>query len=362
MPGLRLVNLVKKFGKTTAVDHINLEIEDGEIMTLLGPSGCGKTTTLRCIAGFLIPDEGEIYLGDRQVSNLPAEKRDIGFVFQNYALWPHMRVYDNLAFGLNLRRISKAEAKTRVERALAMVRLSGFGERYPRQLSGGQQQRIALARALVIEPTVLLLDEPLSNLDAQLREEMRFEIRELQQNLGITAVYVTHDQAEALALSDRIAVMNKGVVTQIGAPKQIYNQPSNRFVAGFIGLSSFVEGTVTQIGNGTTYAEVTTSDQLKIRVPGDNLSPRQKVTLAIRPEYITLRNNTATPVPDEANLLEGEVIRAAYLGQVIDYWIGIGNWTLRVHTSTDKVLRPQDKIQVIIPPEQITLIPDESQI
>lgn len=360
MPGLRLVNLVKRFGQTTAVDHINLEIEDGEILTLLGPSGCGKTTTLRCIAGFLIPDAGEIYLGERQMTNLPPEKRGIGFVFQNYALWPHMTVYDNLGFGLRLRRISRTEIKTRIDEALALVRLSGFADRYPRQLSGGQQQRIALARALVIEPGVLLLDEPLSNLDAQLREEMRFEIRELQKKLGITAVYVTHDQAEALALSDRIAVMNRGVMTQIGTPEQIYNQPSNRFVAGFIGLSSFVEGTVTEFNQATGYAVVTTSDQVKICVPGDKLSLDQKITMAIRPEHITLKNDSSVHVPEHVNLLQGRIIRAAYLGDVIDYRIGIGDWVLRVHTATDKILRPQEQVQLIIPPEQITLIPETS--
>jgi iron(III) transport system ATP-binding protein len=314
MPGLRLVNLLKRFGKTTAVNSINLEIEDGEIMTLLGPSGCGKTTTLRCIAGFLIPDEGKIYLGDQQMTDLPPEKRGIGFVFQNYALWPHMTVFDNLAFGLRLRRVAKSQVKKRVDEALEMVRLSGFAERYPRQLSGGQQQRIALARALVIQPRVLLLDEPLSNLDAQLREEMRFEIRELQKNLGITAVYVTHDQAEALVLSDRIAVMNDGIITQIGTPKQIYNQPNNRFVAGFIGLSSFVEGTVTGLDSMGTYATVTTNDQVDIRVLGGNLSRNQKVTLAIRPEHISLKNDASVIVPQYANLLQGEVLRTAYLG------------------------------------------------
>lgn len=358
MPGLRLINLFKQFGKTTAVDHINLDIQDGEILTLLGPSGCGKTTTLRCIAGFLIPNEGEIYLGDRQVTTLPPEKRDIGFVFQNYALWPHMTVYDNLAFGLKLKKFPRSEIKSRVNKALELVRLGGFAGRYPRQLSGGQQQRIALARALVIEPSVLLLDEPLSNLDAQLREEMRFEIRELQKKLGITAVYVTHDQAEALALSDRIAVMNKGVITQMGTPTQIYTQPSNRFVAGFIGLSSFVEGTVTQVnagGQGT----VTTSDQVTLRVAGQNLSQNQKVTMAIRPEYITVKTDATTPAPENANVLEGEVIRAAYLGDVIDYRIGLGRWVLRVHTGTDKMLQPGEKVQLIIPPERITLIPEE---
>jgi len=359
MPGLRLINLVKRYGKTVAISRVNLEIEDGEIMTLLGPSGCGKTTTLRCIAGFLIPDEGQIYLGDRQMANLPPERRGIGFVFQNYALWPHMTVFDNLAFGLRLRRVAKSEIKKRVDEALALVRLSGFAERYPRQLSGGQQQRIALARALVIQPGVLLLDEPLSNLDAQLREEMRFEIRELQKSLGITAVYVTHDQAEALVLSDRIAVMHDGVITQIGTPEQIYNQPNNRFVAGFIGLSSFVEGTVTGLESDATYATVTTGDNLDIRVPGDGLSLNQKVTLAIRPEHITLKQGASGAVPKNVNLLEGEVVRAAYLGDVIDYRIQVGSWVLRLHADTDTRLQPKEKAQLIVPIERITLIPTE---
>jgi iron(III) transport system ATP-binding protein len=359
MPGLHLVNLLKRFGPTIAVDGINLDIEDGEIMTLLGPSGCGKTTTLRCIAGFLIPDEGDIYLGDQQITGLSPEKRGIGFVFQNYALWPHMTVYDNLAFGLRLRRVRKAEIKKRVGEALELVRLGGFAERYPRQLSGGQQQRIALARALVIQPRILLLDEPLSNLDAQLREEMRFEIRELQKSLDITAVYVTHDQAEALVLSDRIAVMNEGVITQIGTPQQIYNQPNNRFVAGFIGLSSFVEGVVTQLDSIASHATVTTSDNLDIRVPGDSLSLNQKLTLAVRPEHITLKHDASVPVPQEANLLEGEVVRAAYLGDVIDYRIQVGTWLLRVHTGTDTYLQRDEKVQLIIPVERITLIPTD---
>ncbi len=358
MPGLQLVNLLKQFGKTTAVDHINLEIQDGEILTMLGPSGCGKTTTLRCIAGFTIPNDGDIFLGDRNVTTLPAEKRDIGFVFQNYALWPHMTVFDNLAFGLRLKHIPSSEIKTKIDRVLDMVQLGGFTKRYPRQLSGGQQQRIALGRALVIEPSVLLFDEPLSNLDAQLREEMRFEIRELQKKLGITAVYVTHDQAEALALSDRIAVMNKGVITQIGTPEQIYSQPSNRFVAGFIGLSSFVEGTVAQVNSTTGYAVVSVGEATIIRVPEQNLKENQKVTMAIRPEYITVQTAPAKPVPENANVLAGKVIRAAYLGDVIDYRIGLGQWQLRVHTESDKMMYPGDTVQLVIPPERITLIPE----
>jgi iron(III) transport system ATP-binding protein len=355
MPGLRLVNLYKRFGKTVAVREVSLEIEDGEIMTLLGPSGCGKTTTLRCIAGFVTPDEGEIYLGEKQITSVPAERRGIGFVFQNYALWPHMTVHDNLAFGLRLRQVSGPEVKRRIEEALAMVRLSGLEGRYPRQLSGGQQQRVALARALIIQPSVLLLDEPLSNLDAQLREEMRFEVRELQKKLGITAIYVTHDQAEALVLSDRIAIMHDGQIAQIGSPKDIYNSPGNRFVAGFIGLSSFIDGWIAGFDEPTGYAVVKTEDGLQVRARAEGFSPEQKVTLAIRPEYIQLASPGA---PTDANLLEGSVAQSAYLGDVIDYRIKVGKWTLRVHTGTDTALQPGQKVWLALSPEQITLIPE----
>jgi len=358
MPGLRLVNLSKRFGKTVAIEGINLEIQDGELMTLLGPSGCGKTTTLRCIAGLLTPDEGEIYLGDERVSDLPPERREVGLVFQNYALWPHMTVYDNLAFGLQLRKVPKAEIKRRVSEALALVRLSGFEERYPRQLSGGQQQRVALARALVIEPRLLLLDEPLSNLDAQLREEMRFEIRELQKKLGITSVYVTHDQAEALVLSDRIAILHEGKLVQVGSPAEIYNRPGNKFVAGFIGLTSFIEGTIVRRDEARGYVVVRTRDELEIRARSDTLNPGQKVTLAIRPEHIALYPEEPATRPSEANLFTGTVLRGAYLGDVVDYRIRVGEWTLRAHTGTDTALRPDQRVLLAISPDRITLIAD----
>jgi iron(III) transport system ATP-binding protein len=356
MPGLRLLNLSKRFGKTVAVQDLNLEIRDGEIMTLLGPSGCGKTTTLRCIAGLLKPDEGEIYLGEKQVTDMPPERRGVGLVFQNYALWPHMTVYENLAFGLQLRKVSKEKARKRIGEALAMVRLSEFEERYPRQLSGGQQQRVALARALVIEPSLLLLDEPLSNLDAQLREEMRFEIRELQKKLGITSVYVTHDQAEALVLSDRIAILHEGRLIQVGSPVDIYNRPGNRFVAGFIGLTSFMEGTIARLDDARDHVIVKTQDNLEIRARASGLKPDQKVTLAIRPEHIEIYEGEAAPRSPEINLLEGKVMRGAYLGDIIDYRIQIGDWVLRAHTDTDRMLNPDEKVWIAFSPDRVTLI------
>lgn len=354
MPGLRLINLSKKFGKTAAVQDLNLEIQDGEIMTLLGPSGCGKTTTLRCIAGLLKPDEGEIYLGEKSMTDLPPERRGIGLVFQNYALWPHMTVYGNLAFGLQLRGVPKEEIRKRIGEALALVRLSGLEERYPRQLSGGQQQRVALARALVIEPGVLLLDEPLSNLDAQLREEMRFEIRELQKKLGITAVYVTHDQAEALVLSDRIAILHEGRLVQVGSPEEIYNRPGNKFVAGFIGLTSFLEGFIARFDEG--YAVVKTEDNLEIRVRSAELPVGQKVTLAIRPEHIRLLPDETAVKPSDVNLFEGTVIRGAYLGDVFDYRIKVGEWILRANLGTERALKADQRVWVTFSPDDITLI------
>ena len=362
MPGLRLVNLSKRFGKTVAIQNVNLEIHDGEILTLLGPSGCGKTTTLRCIAGLLTPDEGDIYLGKGRVTDWPPERRGIGLVFQNYALWPHMTVYQNLAFGLELRKTPKEEIKRRIGEALAMMRLSGFEGRYPRQLSGGQQQRVALARALVIEPSVLLLDEPLSNLDAKLREEMRFEIRELQKSLGITTVYVTHDQAEALVLSDRVAILHEGKIMQVGTPKDIYDRPNNRFVAGFIGLTSFIEGAIAGFDEVKSCLVVKTRDDLEIRVRASGLKRGQKVILALRPEHIRLCKDDEMARSEGLNLLEGTVMRAAYLGDIIDYRIKVGDWVLRAHTGTDRVLNPGEKVLIAFSPEQATLIPKSRSI
>jgi len=267
-----------------------------------------------------------------------------------------MTVYQNLAFGLELQKVPKAEIKRRITETLALVRLSGFEDRYPRQLSGGQQQRVALARALVIQPSVLLLDEPLSNLDAQLREEMRFEIRELQKKLGITSVYVTHDQAEALVLSDRIAVMHEGQVMQVGPPEEIYNRPKNRFVAGFIGLTSFMDGTVSDFDEMKGHVVVTTKDHLEIRARASGLNRGQEVTLAIRPEHMQLLHSASAIPLRDSNVLEGTVIRAAYLGDIVDYRIKVGDWVLRAQTGTDEALNPNDKVLVVFPPDHVTVV------
>ncbi len=242
--GISLKNLVKVFGDVRAVDNISLAIEPGELFFLLGPSGCGKTTLLRCIAGFNNPDSGQILIGERDVTHMPAHKRDTGMVFQSYALWPHMTVAENVAFGLEMRKLSKSETSQRVADALDMVQMSDRADYKPSQLSGGQQQRVALARALVIKPTCLLLDEPLSNLDAKLRLEMRSEIRRVCKTSGLTAVYVTHDQNEALSIADRMVVLNQGRIQQLGAPQDIYRHPHSRFVAEFIGETNFIEGVI----------------------------------------------------------------------------------------------------------------------
>ena len=247
MAELALKNLVIKYGKVTALDRLNLTIKDGELVTLLGPSGCGKTTTLRSVSGFLPTQEGDIFLNGKRITDIPPEKRGIGLVFQNYALWPHMTVYKNLAFGLEMRKFPADKIRAKITAVLASVKMSEYADRLPRQLSGGQQQRIALARAIVLEPDILLLDEPLSNLDALLREQMRFEIAAIHNRLGITTMYVTHDQTEAMVISDRIVVMRKGHVMQDGKPEEIYMRPANKFVAGFMGTTCFIDGVVEKV-------------------------------------------------------------------------------------------------------------------
>ncbi|MEB3779234.1 MAG: ABC transporter ATP-binding protein [Desulfurococcales archaeon] len=235
MAGVRLEGIVKRFGRTTALKGINLEIRDGEIMVLLGPSGCGKTTTLRIIAGLEKPTEGRVFFDDREVTNLPPKDRNISMVFQSYAVWPHMKVYDNIAFPLKIKKVRDEEIRRRVKWAAELLQIEELLDRYPHQLSGGQRQRVAVARAIVVEPEVLLMDEPLSNLDALLRVKMRSEIKKLQRKVGVTMVYVTHDQTEAMVIADRIAVMSEGQIMQVGAPQEVYDDPANTFVAGFIG-------------------------------------------------------------------------------------------------------------------------------
>ena len=281
---IRVAGVVKRFGAATAVDHADLTVADGELFTLLGPSGCGKTTLLRLLAGFVQADAGEIRFGDRVVSGLPPYARNIGMVFQNYALWPHMTVAENVSYGLRIRKIPAAEVRARLDEGLRKVNLTGLEARYPGQLSGGQQQRVALARALVLEPDILLLDEPLSNLDAKIRVQVRAEIRQLQQALRITTIYVTHDQEEALSLSDRVAVMKDGRVLQVGAPKELYERPRTRFVADFVGTNNLVAGEVLERRDQELVVRTDIGDLRAI----PNGAVAGRCVLAIRPENVAL--------------------------------------------------------------------------
>ncbi len=314
MAKLELEHISKRFDAVLAVDRVSLSIQEGEFVSLLGPSGCGKTTTLGLIAGFLAPDGGCIRIGSRDVTAEPPYRRNTGMVFQNYALFPHMTVAQNIAFGLRMRRVPKADIRGKVRRALDLVQLPHTADRYPRQLSGGQQQRIALARALVIEPAILLLDEPLSNLDAKLREEMRIELREIQRRVGITTVFVTHDQTEALALSDRVAVMDHGAIVQVGSPDTIYERPATEFVASFIGTTNRIEGEFA--GAAGPYATLKVPGGREVRglvTPGTR--PAGAGVALVRPEKIAL---TAEAHPDR-NALPGTVEHSVYLGMVIHY-------------------------------------------
>ncbi len=305
MARLEISNLSKRYGEQSAVANVTLDVADGEFLVLLGPSGCGKTTTLRMIAGFVEPSGGTIRIGGSDVTYLPPWRRNTGMVFQSYALFPHMTVAENVAFGLEMRKLAKAEIAARAREALRLVRLEGFAERLPRQLSGGQQQRVALARALAIRPDVLLLDEPLSNLDAKLRDEVRIEIRELQRQLVLTTIMVTHDQEEALTVADRLVVMAEGEIRQIGNQRDLYERPSDRFVAGFVGRSTFLEGRVTAPG------EFETKGGLRLKYRGEHALGH--AALALRPERLTLDTSNGLD-----NHLAGRVEFVSYLGALIE--------------------------------------------
>ena len=305
--------VVKRFGSVTAVDRVDLSVRHGELFTLLGPSGCGKTTLLRLLAGFYQPDRGEIRFGDRVVSGRPPYERNIGMVFQNYALWPHMTVAGNVTYGLRLRKLPTGEIGARLAEGLRKVNLTGYESRYPGQLSGGQQQRVALARALVLNPDLLLLDEPLSNLDAKIRVQVRAEIKKLQRQLGITTIYVTHDQEEALSLSDRVAVMKDGRVQQVGAPKELYERPRTRFVADFVGTNNLVPGQVRERA-GTSLVVDTALGPLRAVAEGP---VGERCVLAIRPENVAIA--AGTEGTGEGNMVHGRVGFVAYLGSALRY-------------------------------------------
>jgi iron(III) transport system ATP-binding protein len=354
LKNVRLDHVSKMFGKAKGVENVNIDVKPGEFFTFLGPSGCGKTTTLRMIAGFYFPTEGKILFDNKDVTTLQPNKRNIGMVFQNYALFPHMTVFENIAFGLEVRKLPKSVIKEKVEKAQKLVHLDQYGTRKINELSGGQQQRVALARALVIEPDILLLDEPLSNLDAKLREETRIEIKRLQVELGVTTIYVTHDQTEAMTMSDRIMVMKDGVVQQIGTPQEIYNRPANHFVASFIGESNIVNGEVVEINGDAVKVkleeDVFVTGSMTQSANGKKLVVGEKIKCSIRPE--TLHEGPGV------NQLTGTVQLVEFTGVSINYLVKIGSNLIKVMiiNKGNKILSRGDSITLHVPENGIYLI------
>lgn len=348
MSEIILAEVSKKYNDVDAVQSTSLRIEEGELVTFLGPSGCGKTITLRMIGGFVDVSAGRILVGGRDVTHLPPSKRNMGFVFQNYALFPHMTVAENVAFGLEMRKISKADIESRVKEALSRVRLAHLADRLPKQLSGGQQQRVALARALVIEPTVLLLDEPLSNLDAKLRHEMKTEIRHLQKTLALTTIFVTHDQDEALSVSDRLVVMSAGRVEQIGTPRDVFERPASAFVADFMGFSNLVPIKVDGQGRGVLENGMPIAVNPQASIRGNGL-------LALRAEHITLSDQPSNP---EGNTTPATIESLVYRGSFVDYTVRIDEQTkLMVRGDATAPHKPGDSTFVMWQPQAGVLIP-----
>jgi iron(III) transport system ATP-binding protein len=335
---IHLEDIVKRFGALEAVSHVSLDIRDGELFTLLGPSGCGKTTILRLIGGFHHADQGRILFGDKDMTGKAPYERNIGMVFQNYALWPHMRIFENIAYGLKLKRLSAGEIQQKVARALGLVNLQGLEKRYPGELSGGQQQRVALARALVLNPDVLLLDEPLSNLDAKIRIQVRAEIRKLQKDLGITTIYVTHDQEEALTLSDRIAVLSQGKMQQLGNPHELYEKPYNPFVADFIGINNLIPGKVKEVLDSGMRLTVESAGGL-ITCAGDGrLKPGNDCMVCIRPETAEINLNAAPP--EGFSCIAGTVSFPSYIGNTIRYDVEAAGITFKVDIQNPRDHQP----------------------
>jgi iron(III) transport system ATP-binding protein len=348
---LVLKNLIKVFGGTkesvVAVDDVSLQVREGELVTLLGPSGCGKTTTLRMIAGFEFPTSGDIYLDAERINDVPPNRRPTTMVFQNYALFPHMNVAQNIEYGLKIHRVPGKQIKERVQEVMRLVGLAGMGDRSPAQLSGGQQQRVSLARSLIMEPKVLLLDEPLSNLDAKLRESTRIEIRKLQRRLGITSVYVTHDQEEAMTLSDRVVIMHEGRIQQIGTPAEIYAHPSNRFVAGFIGKANFLEARVTAISSGN-FAELDFQGK-RFRVPAQAQGP------AVRPESVALE-------PKKPGRITGVIRESVYLGSEILYEVQLKDKLITVEVPNPReqtIFSNNEEVSILLKENSLHILPAE---
>jgi ABC-type Fe3+/spermidine/putrescine transport system ATPase subunit len=359
MAFIEIKNLLKRYKKVVAVNHIQLEVKEGEMLTLLGPSGCGKTTTLRCIAGLERPEEGDIVIDGKPMLSegfVQPSKRGIGMVFQNYAVWPHMKVFNNIVYGLKLQKISKQKIRERAQQVLELVGLAGLQDRYPSQLSGGQQQRVALARALVTNPKVLLLDEPLSNLDAKLREELRFEIKSLVRRMGITSVYVTHDQAEAMVISDRIVVMDSGNVVQIGNPQEIYKKPANKFVADFIGTMNFMSGEVVEVLEDQNAVSVRTefSDKLVCMTPDSTAAtPGTKVYASIRPEDVEVF--AEAPQATE-NVFKGKIVHKAYLGNFLFFFVSVNDTMIRVQVPHHLPQEEGQELHLLLDPQKCVVL------
>ncbi|MCW4047824.1 MAG: ABC transporter ATP-binding protein [Candidatus Bathyarchaeota archaeon] len=315
MPDVRVVNLTKKFGDIVALDNVNLTVHDKEYFSLLGPSGCGKTTLLRLIAGLIEPDSGEIYIGDKRVDNVPPEDREIGFVFQTFALFPHMTVWENVNYGPKVKNFDEKESETIVHEVLELVKLHERLSAYPNELSGGMMQRIAVARALAAGAKILLLDEPLGQLDAKVRNEIRYEMRKMAKDLNLTAIHVTHDQSEAMSISDRIAVMKKGKIVQVGTPQELYMKPNSLFVANFIGESNFLEGSVAEANNGSLVIEL--RGGAKVHAFGKGLAKDERAIVVIRPEVLTVEK----PSYQGKNMLRGVVEKISFEGTFIRYVI-----------------------------------------
>jgi iron(III) transport system ATP-binding protein len=362
MVSVKFDRVTKILGEARAVDSLTLEIKPGELFFLLGPSGCGKTTALRLVAGFYIPDEGRILFNERDKSRVAPHKRNTGMVFQNYALWPHMDVWSNVAYGLKMRRVSEGEKRERVANALETVQMEDYAERLPNQLSGGQQQRVALARALVVEPDVVLLDEPLSNLDAKLRLEMRAQIREIHRKIGRTTIYVTHDQAEALSMADRIAVMRRGRIVQVGTPRELYTRPESAFVAEFIGGANLLPGTLEESG-----------DLLTVRTPfgmvralngAKGTSRGDAVFCSVRPESVRVQPAEESPL-EPINRLTAEVESIMFLGDSEEYCLRLADSALiRAVDYTPAMRRADvgDRVALEIDPRDVVVLPQEEPI
>lgn len=351
--GVYIKNLTKiyidpKGHEIRAVDNISVDIEPGEFITLLGPSGCGKTTTLRMIAGFEVPTSGDIYLGDNKINDLPPDKRDTAMVFQSYALFPHYNVFDNIAYGLKIKKLSSRKIKEKVSNILETIGLHGMEKRYPNQLSGGQQQRIALARALVMEPGVLLFDEPLSNLDAKLRVYMRSEIRRIQRQFGITAIYVTHDQSEAMSLSDKIIIMNQGVIEQMGTPSEIYYSPKTEFIADFIGTANFLEAEI--LSKEADKATIMLQNKEIVASYSGDKGRGDKCKIIIRPEAVKI---------SKTGQFRGKVKSSTFMGSYQDYVVQSENHTIQIHDVNPKVkevFREGEDVGIEFLPENIHVI------